>query len=54
MKQYTGSFLVISKGGKCRMAPRFNIFVSDVVQQNAGVGWVQDYLAWPERWKDSP
>ena len=36
------------------MAPRFLLFVSDVYQRNEGAGWVQDYLAWLERWKDCP
>ena len=49
-----GSWIPKFKGGGCRVAPRFHLFVSDVDQQNKGAGWVQDYLAWPERWKDSP
>ena len=36
------------------MSPRFHLFVSDVdQQQNKGAGWVQDYLVWPQGWKDS-
>ena len=36
------------------MRPRFHLFVSDVDQRNEGAGWVQEYLVWPEGWKDSP
>ena len=37
------------------MRPRFHLFVSDVDQQwKKGVGWVQDYLAWPQGLKESP
>ena len=46
--------MFIFKGGGRRVAPRFHVFVSDVDQRNEGAGWVQDYLAWPERWKNSP
>ena len=46
--------MVIFKGGGCWVAPRFHLFVSDVDQRNKGAGWVQDYLAGLERWKDSP
>ena len=49
----SGRFLVIFKGGGHRVAPRFHLFVSDVDQWNEGAGWVQDYLVWLERWKDS-
>ena len=45
-----GSF----KGGGLRMSPRFHRFVSDVNQGNKGAGWLQDFLAWPQRWKGSP
>ena len=54
VRQHSGRFLVIFKGGRRRVAPRFHLFVSDVDQQNEGAGWVQDYFAWPERQKDSP
>ena len=37
-----------------KMNPRFHLFVSDVNQGNEGVGWVQDFLAWLQGWKDSP
>ena len=43
------------RGTQHRVSPRFHLFDSDVDQQwNEGVGEVQDYLAWPEGWKDSP
>ena len=40
-----GRFLVLFKGGDCRVSPRFHLFVSDVNQGNGGAGWVQDFLA---------
>ena len=49
-----GRFLVLLKGGGCRVSPIFHIFVSDVNQGNEGAGWVQDFLVWPQGWKDSP
>ena len=39
-----GRFLVLFKGGRCRVSQRFNIFVSDVNQWNKAAGWVQDVL----------
>ena len=39
-----GRFLVLFKGGRCRVSERFNIFVSDVNQWNKAAGWVQDVL----------
>ena len=33
----SGRFLVLFKGGKHRMSPRFYLFVSDVNQGNEGV-----------------
>ena len=33
------------------MSPRFHLFVSDVIQGNEVVGWVRDFLAWPQGWK---
>ena len=33
------------KGGVRRVNLRFHLF---------GAGWVQDYLVWLQRWKDSP
>ena len=49
-----GRFLVLFKGGGCRMSSRLYLFVSDVNQQNEGAGCVQDILVWPQRWKESP
>ena len=43
-----------SRVGGHKMSPRFHLFVSDVNQENQGVGWVQDFLAWLQGWKDSP
>ena len=40
-------------GGGDEMSPRFYLFVSDVNQENEGVGWVQDFLVWPQGYKDS-
>ena len=45
-----GRFLVLFNVRGRRMSPRFHIFVSNVDQWNAGAGWVQDYLAWLQRW----
>ena len=39
-----GRFLVLFKGGRCRVSQRFNIFVSDVNQWNKAAGWAQDVL----------
>ena len=36
------------------MSSRFHLFVYRVNQENEGAGWVQDFLAWPQGWKDSP
>ena len=46
-------FLVLLKIGGRRVSPRPHLF-SDVSQRNEGAGWVKDFLAWPQRWKDSP
>ena len=35
---------VFFKDGEHKMSPRFHLFVSDVNQENAGVGCVQDFL----------
>ena len=40
-------FLVLFKDGRCRVSPRFNLFVSDVNQRMKDVAWVQDFLARP-------
>ena len=37
-------FLVLSKGGCCKVSPRFHLFVSDVDQRSEGAEWVQEYL----------
>ena len=48
-------FLVLFKSWGHRVSPRFHLFVSDVDQQwNKGGRETQDYLAWPDEWKDSP
>ena len=39
-------FLVLFKDGERRPNPRIHLFVSDF--------WVQDFLEWPQGWKDSP
>ena len=54
VRQKGGRYLVLFKSGGHKMSPRFHLFVSDVNQGNEGVGWVQDFLAWPQGWKDSP
>ena len=36
------------KGGGHKICLRFHLLVSDVNQGNKGVGWVQDFLAWPQ------
>ena len=53
VSQKGGRFLVLFKGGGHKMSPRFHLFVS-VNQGNEGMVWVQDFLAWPQGWKDSP
>ena len=47
-------FLVLFKDGGHRVSPRFRRFVSDVNQGNEYAEWVQDFLAWPQGWKDTP
>ena len=49
VKQKSGRYLVLFKVGGRKMSPRFHLFVSDINQGNEGVGWVQDFLAWPQR-----
>ena len=53
-RQKGGRYSILFKSGGHKMSPRFHLFVSDVNQGNRGVGRVQDFLAWPQRWKDSP
>ena len=48
-----GRFLVLFKGGGCRVSPRFYLFVSNNNQENNGVGWVRDFLVWLQGWEDS-
>ena len=46
--------LVLFEGEGRRMSPTFHLFISDVNQGNEGPGCVQDILAWPHGWRDSP
>ena len=39
-----GEFLVLFKGGECRVTPRFHTFISDVNHSNEKAGWIQDFL----------
>ena len=54
VKQKGGRYLVLFKCGGHKMSLRFHLFVSDVNQGIEKVGWVQDFLAWLQGWKDSP
>ena len=54
VRQKGWRYLVLFKDGKHKMSPRFHFFVSNVNQGNKGVGWIQGFLAWLQRWKDSP
>ena len=49
-----GGFLVLFKGGGCRVTPRFHLFVSDINQGKEWAGWIQDFPEWLQGWKDSP
>ena len=52
MRRRGEKFPVLFKSGG---NPRFHSFVFDVDQQwNKGAEWVQNYLVWPQGWKDSP
>ena len=42
------------RGWRTQGESKFYLFISDVNQQNEGAGCVQDILAWPQGWKDSP
>ena len=53
VRQKGGKYLVLFKGGGQKMSLRFHLFAS-VNQGNKGMEWVQDFLAWPRGWKDSP
>ena len=46
-------FLVLFKDGGRRVSQRY-LFISDVNQGIKDTGWVQDFLAWPQRWKYPP
>ena len=48
-----GEVPVLFKGGEFRVTPRFHLLVSDVNQGEEKVGWNQDFLVWPQEWKDS-
>ena len=54
MRWQGGGFLVLFKGGGCRVTPRFHLMVSDVNQGKEKAGWIQDFLVWSQEWKDSP
>ena len=54
VRQKGGRYLILFKGGGRKISQRLHLFVSDVIQGNEGVGWVQDFLAWSQGWKDSP
>ena len=46
LKWQGGRFLVLFKGERRRVTPRFHLFISNVNQRNGGAGWVQgDFLA---------
>ena len=47
-------FLVLFKDGGRRVSQRYHLFISDVNQGIKDTGWVQDFLAWPQRWKYPP
>ena len=53
LKWQGGRFLAVFKGGGHNATPRFHPFVSDIDQQNGGLGWVQDRLAWLQRLEES-
>ena len=46
--------LQLSVGSWCSVSLRFHLFVLDVNEVDEEVGWVQDFLAWPQGWKDIP
>ena len=53
VRQKGERYLVLFKDGGHKMSLRFHLFVSDINQGNKGLGWVQDFLARPQGWKDS-
>ena len=54
MRSEGGGFLVLFKVQGCRVTPRFYHMVSDVNQAKGKAGCIQDFLVWPQEWKDSP
>ena len=54
VRQKGGRYLVLFKDGGHKTSPKFHLFISDVNQGIEVVGWVQDFLAWLQGWKDSP
>ena len=46
-------FLVLFKDAVRRVSLGFHLFVSGVNQGNEKAVWIQDFLAWPQEWKDS-
>ena len=54
VRQKGGRYLVLFNGGGHKTSPRFHLFVSDVNLGNERVGFVQDFLAWPQGCKESP
>ena len=42
-----GRFLILFKGGGCRVSLRFHLFVS-VSQEKKWAGWINEFLAWPQ------
>ena len=53
LRQEVRRYLVLFKGGAHKMSPRLHLFVSDVIQGNKEVVWVQDFLGWLQGWKSS-
>ena len=53
VRREVGRYLVLFKGGAHKMSPRLHLFVSDVIQGNKEVVWVQDFLGWSQGWKSS-
>ena len=48
-----GRFLVLFKGWHHRVSPRYYVFVSDVNQGSKGA-WIEDFLACPQGWNNTP
>ena len=47
-----GSWFIQGRG--MQGESKTSCFFSDVNEGNKGAGWVEDLLAWPQGWKDSP